>query len=260
MSFDLGRNIDAANARWQHLWIFFAFLLGISCAITAAFPAIDLTVSRWFFDPLSGTWPIAKNPFWQVVRKVLWRLADLSPVAAVAVIIIRAMVPRWRKSGRSAAGFLALSYLLGPGLLVNVLLKEYWGRARPFDVAEFGGDHLFTPALTVTNQCAHNCSFVGGEASSFAALFFVLFFMLSADLHIRKARRVLGAALCVAVFGSLLRVAFGHHFLSDIFFAWATMFLVVTAIAAVFDHFKWDYRWHANVRVATDRNRTTGDP
>ena len=27
--------------------------------------------------------------------------------------------------------FLALTYALGPGLLVNVLLKGYWGRARP---------------------------------------------------------------------------------------------------------------------------------
>jgi lipid A 4'-phosphatase len=132
-------------------------------------------------------------------------------------------------------------------LVVNVLFKEHWGRARPLDVTEFGGDHLFTSALTITNQCAHNCSFVGGEASSFAALFFVLFFVLRADLHSPSAYLKLGVALGIAVFGSLLRVAFGHHFLSDIVFAWATMFAVVAAIAAAFDRLQWDYRWRVRL-------------
>lgn len=243
MQFDQHVKSRASMMKWRRLSMCFAILLGLSCLITAAFPEIDLTVSRWFFDSASGSWPIAQNPFWQVVRKTLWRLADLSFVAALAVVVLRTLVPGWRKSGRAAAGFLALSYFLGPGLVVNVLLKEHWGRARPLDVTEFGGDHLFTSALTITNQCAHNCSFVGGEASSFAALFFVLFFVLRADLHSQSAYLKLGVASCVAVFGSLLRVAFGHHFLSDIFFAWATMFAVVAAIAAAFDRLQWDYRW-----------------
>ena len=100
---------------------------------------------------------------------------------------------------------------------------------------------------TTSHALGHNCSFVGGEASSFATLFFVIFFMLRADLHGQSAYRKLVIALCLAVFGSLLRVAFGHHFLSDIFFAWAAMFAVVAIIAAAFDRLQWDYRWRTRL-------------
>lgn len=232
-----------SSAPWKRLALYFAVMLGLFCTVTAAVPEIDLTVSRWFFDASTGSWPVAESPFWQVVRQALWRLADLVFAAAVATLTLRVLVARWRIHGCAVPGFLALSYLLGPGLLVNVLLKEHWGRARPFQVAEFGGDQFFTSALTITNQCTHNCSFVGGEASSFAALFFLLFFMLREQMPARYGRIVLAAALFVAVFGSLLRVAFGHHFLSDIVFAWAAMFAVTAAIATFFDRLQWDYRW-----------------
>lgn len=247
-------NSSISKAPWRRLSFTFAILLGLSCAVTAVFPQIDLTVSRWFFDPSTGYWPIAQNPVWQTVRQVLWKLADLIFVGALAIFILRMIVPTWRKSGRAAAGFLTLSYLLGPGLIVNVLLKEHWGRARPLNVVEFGGDHLFTSALTIADQCIDNCSFVGGEPSSFAALFFVLVFMLRASLYRQNAYRKLGVALFVAVFGSLLRVAFGHHFLSDIFFAWAAMFAVVAGIAAVFDRLQWDYRLRTRLDNLTVRH------
>ena len=47
----------------------------------------------------------------------------------------------WRSPGvpGRAAVFLVLSLLLGPGLLVNVILKDNWGRPRPGSVVEFGG-------------------------------------------------------------------------------------------------------------------------
>ena len=37
-------------------------------------------------------------------------------------------------------GYILLLYALGPGLLVDGLLKRFWGRARPADVQTFGGD------------------------------------------------------------------------------------------------------------------------
>lgn len=233
----------APNSLWMRLAAVFAVLLGISCLLTSVVTGIDLAVSSWFFDASSGYWPVAQSPVWRAVRQVLWRLADMIFAVTVAVLLLRTLVPRWRSSRRASLGLVALSYALGPGLLVNLVLKEHWGRARPFQVKEFGGDHLFTPALMATDQCAHNCSFVGGEASSFAVLFFALFFMFRDRLPRPRFWTVLAPALLVAVFGSLLRVAFGHHFLSDIVFAWAMMFAVVAAVAAFFDLLDWDYRW-----------------
>ena len=63
-----------------------------------------------------------------------------------------------------AAVFLLLSLALGPGLLVNTVLKDHWGRARPaqIDGIRRRSQH-FTPALVPADQCARNCSFPAGH-------------------------------------------------------------------------------------------------
>ena len=81
------------------------------------------------------------------------------------------VVSLWRPhpiGGRWSRRLAALAWvsLLGSGLLVNAGLKEYWGRARPVQVSEFGGKQHFSPALMPTDQCRHNCSFVSGHATS----------------------------------------------------------------------------------------------
>ncbi len=242
-------NLTKPQTRWQQFALLFAVVLAFSSLITATAPSIDLAVSRWFFNQETGSWPVAQAPFWQLVRKLLWRTADGVFAAAVTILVLRTFVPSWRTRGRAQFGFLASCYAIGPGLVVNVLLKEHWGRARPLTITEFGGAHHFTSALTISDQCTHNCSFVGGEASSFAVLFFVLFFMLRSARPSLFATSLLCVAFLFAWFGSLLRVAFGDHFLSDVLFAWLAMSVVVAAVAALFDLLKWSYRWHSGTPV-----------
>ena len=43
--------------------------------------------------------------------------------------------------------FLFLGLLVGPGLVVNGILKDHWGRARPAEIIEFGGTAHFSPAF-----------------------------------------------------------------------------------------------------------------
>ena len=66
-----------------------------------------------------------------------------------------------------AVVFLALTLALGPGLLVNGLLKEHWSRPRPGEVVEFGGSLAPTP-WDPRGRCEQNCSFVSGETSGAA--------------------------------------------------------------------------------------------
>jgi len=61
--------------------------------------------------------------------------------------------------------FSLLTLALGPGLLVNSLLKSHWGRARPIEVSAFGGARSFSPAYIIAQQCSRNCSFVSGDAA-----------------------------------------------------------------------------------------------
>ena len=50
-------------------------------------------------------------------------------------------------------------------IVVNVILKNTWGRARPNDILQLGGNQIFTPWYQISDSCITNCSFVSGDAS-----------------------------------------------------------------------------------------------
>ena len=66
---------------------------------------------------------------------------------------------------RRLAIFLLVVLFVGPGLIVNGIWKEHWGRARPFEVQNFGGEHQYTPPMQPAQECDTNCSFVSGHAA-----------------------------------------------------------------------------------------------
>lgn len=107
--------------------------------------------------------------------------------------------------------FVAGSIALSAGLVTNLIFKEYWGRARPVQLIEFGRDKLFSPAFLMSDQCVRNCSFFSGDA---AMAFSVIAFALIAPRGIR-----LPAVLAAISFGCIIsatRVLRGAHFLSDV--------------------------------------------
>ena len=54
--------------------------------------------------------------------------------------------------------FLIATMALGPGLMANVLLKDHWGRSRPIDVKQFGGNERLSPGgirAVIVRRTAH---------------------------------------------------------------------------------------------------------
>ena len=73
-------------------------------------------------------------------------------------------------AGRAVV-FLITTLALAPGLMANLILKDHWGRPRPYTITEFNGDAQFIPWWDPRGGCDANCSFVAGEgASSFWTL------------------------------------------------------------------------------------------
>ena len=133
--------------------------------VFAAFPQIDVLVSALFYRPESGFY-LAKNPLVLFSYQVFARIQLL----VLALLLIGWFAARYFFNGQHRSQgkpviYLLLLLLIGPGLVANGLLKEHWGRARPREVVEFGGQKQFTPALVPTAQCATNCSFVSGHAA-----------------------------------------------------------------------------------------------
>lgn len=199
-------------------------------AIFIIFPGLDLLVSGFFHVPGHG-FPAESDRTVQTVR-YLWRLSAWAVVVGAGVLLLASALlgqPRLLGIGRAALVFFLLLQGLGPGLLVNAVLKDHWGRARPSQVVDFGGTKRHDPALLPTDQCGRNCSFVGGEAA-YAFSFMALGF-LPGPARRRRAWFAFGAVFGIAV--STVRIAQGGHFASDCLFAGILMLLVGWALHAL---------------------------
>src|SRR5256885_1834888 len=122
--------------------------------------------------------------------------------------------PLWRLD-RKTLMFLVAAVALGPGLIVNTVLKDHWGRARPSQVAEFGGARQFTAAPLLAAQCERNCAFVSGHAAlGFSLVSFALLLPFGG-----RRKTAIAAALGFGALVGLARMAAGAHFLTDVLYA-----------------------------------------
>jgi lipid A 4'-phosphatase len=178
-------------------------------------PQIDLSVSGLFYASGSGFWLKHRLPIELLHRSIPWLVCGIAVVvAAGALWLLLFERPLWRLD-RKALCFLALSTALGPGLVVNTLFKDHWGRARPVQIEAFGGTRHFTPAPLPAHECAENCSFPSGHAAlAFSLVAFAL--LLPAG---RARRGSIAAALGFGALVGLGRIAEGAHFLSDVVYA-----------------------------------------
>lgn len=203
----------------------------VTICVFALWPELDLEVSALFHAPGAG-FPMSGDPLVEGLRDFIWNLsigAVLLSAGALVLAAVRRPLPGF---GARAAGFVFLLYLLGPILMVNAGLKQHWGRARPADIAEFGGTASFTPPWLPADQCISNCSFVSGEGSAATAL--ALSFLVLAPAVRRLVpgwgfRLYAAAGVIFPAIGLVLRVTTGRHFLSDTVFA----VLLVLALALV---------------------------
>ena len=213
--------------RWrQREWLWLAGTWGLLCVLFSVWPRLDLTVSGWFYRPPGHAgWQGFAGDQYPLVALVhetipwLGRLASLLGLIAAVCWRLRPGPINIRWWRRSLA--LGLVMLLGTGIVVNVVLKETWGRPRPAEVQTFGGAGTFVPALQPSNQCNSNCSFVSGHAATG-------FTLMALGLLGTPAtrRRWLRWGLAGGLFTGALRIAQGGHYLSDVLFSGALVWLV----------------------------------
>jgi lipid A 4'-phosphatase len=174
--------------------------------------SIDIQAASYF----AGTDPYIRSANWWWVE---W-INQYVPAAfrgGIALAIVAWIYCTVRKSDmhlRMVMAFLVIAGILGPGAVVNWGFKDNWQRARPYQVADFGGDKLFSRAAVMTDQCDNNCSFVSGHV---ACGFFFTSLML-----IQRKRKV-----AWAMTGSLAGIVIGFarmsdmaHWLSDVLWAY----------------------------------------
>ncbi|WP_169829384.1 phosphatase PAP2 family protein [Desulfatibacillum aliphaticivorans] len=128
---------------------------------------------------------------------------------------------KWRK-------YMLLVFLTGvisSGVLINGVLKPYWGRPRPVEITEFGGEwqyhNVFDPGDPGKGQ-----SFPSGHAAMGFAFVPLLFFR-------KKSRAAFAGGVASLGFGVLMgatRVVQGAHFLTDVTWSGGINLFVAAAL------------------------------
>lgn len=179
------------------------------------FPQIDIKISSFFYKEGIGFY-LKDITFAKIVYKLTILIIKIFAISVFTLLVIDFILKKEIFGiKKRVLIYLLTSLLLGPGLIVNTVFKNSWGRARPMQIKEFGGDKKFTPAFIKTDQCGKNCSFTSGHAA--AAFYFISLVPLFRDKKTKTAVAI--AALSWGSLVGIVRIIQGGHFLSDVIFS-----------------------------------------
>jgi lipid A 4'-phosphatase len=192
-----------------------------SATLLVLFSGVDIRISRLFYH--DGFY-MAHQHWTQLLHAgVTWVIvASIGLVAAVYAFNRLAARNLWGVDGRKLT-YLLLVLALGSGFMVNGMLKDGFGRARPRDITEFGGTAQFTPAFAPSSACDSNCSFSSGDSAG-------AFYTLALTFAFGRRRLLTTATVGFGVLVSASRIASGAHFLSDTVVSFFVMLLVADAL------------------------------
>lgn len=179
-------------------------------------PQIDLAVARYFYYPdgfLHQADP--HHPFFTSIYKYGNLPGQLAGIGAALILLLsrryRGLIPL-----RKGAWVVAITGFIGAGLIINVLLKDYWNRPRPRQLIEFGGTEEYRPYYCPVSSRGdiEFKSFPSGHAAM--GFLFLAFGLIG--WRERKPALFIGGLLVGLLLGIVLsygRLMQGAHFVSD---------------------------------------------
>ncbi|TNM61631.1 phosphatase PAP2 family protein [Aliirhizobium smilacinae] len=214
-----------------------SLVLMTTMVTSAAFylnPSIDMAVSRYFFD--GEQFPLRHNGFLQALRQAnFWAGVVVIGVSMALIASRRLRDAAGINFGRAVIPL--VTYGMGVGLIVNMFLKDTFGRARPRDTIGLGGDQPLTAAWEMSQACPSNCSFTSGEAAGAMAMMSLVYLIPIGWNVTRRVVQILLASLAISL--SFNRILFGGHYLSDVVLS----MLIVTAVMFAAEWLLRQIRW-----------------
>ncbi len=232
----------------KHNLVFFITLIGIA-VFTVLFYLFDwdLIIAAQFWDPTTKTWFLGNQEPWAFFYEYLdW------PAVAMAIVALILFLGSFKvsklRSLRWDLLFIALVIAIGDGVIVNLILKTFWGRPRPREIIQFGGTLQYVP-LWSFGTGGENSSFTCGHCAA-AWSFIVLGFLF---LHRNRVKATL-VFIAVFVYGTLMsvtRIVQGGHFLSDAI--WSLFILYIVA----FVFYYWILKIPARYKLSRERGSSS---
>lgn len=203
----------------------------------------DIRTSSLFYDPGKGGWFLDSANPWTFLYDHAHKPAYLLGTAAAAVFLA-GWIHRGLTTFRKESLFLLLFLAIGPGLVIDSGFKNHWGRPRPKEIVQFGGEAAYRPFWKFGTG-ERNSSFPSGHASMGFYLIAPYFFLRRRNN--RLAFYILGGGLAAGCLFGAARIIQGKHFLSDVIWSGGMIYLTGEILAVLF-HFD-------NAKIAkTDAN------
>ncbi|MEN6405724.1 MAG: phosphatase PAP2 family protein [Thermoguttaceae bacterium] len=228
--------LRAALSAIRNPLVWIPALLLLTLTLYFRFSDADIVWLRPFFagveagDRTTERWPMGSEYPWRAFYRLGVYPALLLGFGGLVVWGVSFYRRGWEPY-RDAGLFLFLLLLIGPGVVVNGVLKPFWGRPRPNAVEEFGGPRPFR-AVWQYGDGQIESSFPSGHAS--------MGFFLMAPAFIcyrRRPRLAFEFVLLGLVAGcsiGLARMVAGGHFPSDVLWAGAFVYFLGLLISTPF--------------------------
>lgn len=208
--------------------------ISFAFSLFAIFPHLDLKTTAWFYQIDEG-FPANHDVWLNYARVVVWSGSQAMFAIALTAIVTSVLLRRAVANIRLRVWtFILCLYALGPGVMVELIIKPLWGRARPTSTTPFGGDQPFSLPIEFVDHCSWNCSFVSGEVSGATALMISLLVLLahfSSTLSPIVFKTIVVVTLLFPFIVALQRISTGRHFLSDTVLAMMFTLLLALGLA-----------------------------
>lgn len=198
--------------------------------LLCTFTNLDVVLSASFYDAsVPQKWFLKHAAPWVW----LFRFGEyvvVLPTVAAAVLWCGSWVWRSWVRYRQPCLVLVLAVALGPGALVNGILKPAWGRVRPVWCDQFDGAGAYRPWWQ-PGGFGYGRSFPSGHAA--IGYVSVVGAWLVPQRRRWARRLVVAAGLAYGTLLGITRVVQGGHFASDVLWSGLLMCLIAAALPAL---------------------------
>ena len=216
----------------------------LSVLIFTLWPQLDIMAVEPFYDSVNSRFGAGDYLLVEILFRVFAKIHFVLLLALIIFIVFFHNKKYFTNKRKMV--FLLCCLLVGPGVLVNVVLKDNSiGRPRPKQTELFGGEHQFTRAFEYSGVCRKNCSFVSGHAA--------IGFAFLALAWVTGSNAVFIGGVLLGFGLGLMRVAQGAHFPSDVVFSFWTVYFSAVLLA---------YRFGFSIRKRDlgDKNNNMPEP
>lgn len=225
-----GRTVIPTGSAIPRSWLLIPLILAATL-IAMENTGIDRTVSHWFFDANTQSFPWRHTFFLETVMHHWTKyVVILTTCMIAAAFAFTYVVPALRQQRRLLL-FVTLAMALAP--LTVTVMKTITDRPCPWDLTDFGGGAPYTHLFEAREpHHAPGMCFPAGHASTGFALLAFFF----AAYH-RRRRALALAALFAGMFAGMAlgigRIAQGAHFLSHVLWSGLVCWLVMVGLYAL---------------------------